>query len=152
MPASAYDDPFLNPAIEDRELTFEKIEGLLRTRYSSTSDYYCFCSSWIHSDRLINDFDADCMVVIADPHEFLTRLATALDETTYNLTFNKVTYLDPLLLAGRSIVNLAYVKHMRFTYQFEHRLVAHPPEPVQQLETRYLDMGSLNDIARIYRV
>lgn len=152
QPASAYDDPSLNPAIEDRELTFEKIEGHVRTEFTSKSDFYCFCSSYIHKDRLIEDFNADCVVVIIDPYAFFTRMAQALNEQEYYISFNKVTYLDPLLLKGIRIKNLAYAKHLRFTYQFEHRFVAYPKLSIEKLETRYLNVGSLNDIATIYKV
>ena len=57
-PASAYADPSLNVAIADNELTFEKVHGERRTQYVMRGDYYCFCSAWLHSDRLISDFEA----------------------------------------------------------------------------------------------
>jgi hypothetical protein len=101
---------------------------------------------------LIEDFNADCVVVITDPQEFFTRLAQTLDEPKYNISFNKVTYLDPLMLKGIQLKNLAYAKHMRFTYQFEHRFVAYPPTSVEKLKTRYLELGQLRDIATMYKV
>lgn len=152
MPASKYSDASLSPAIDDRELDFDKIEGTTRTRYSAKSDYYCYCSSWLHSDRLIGDFLADCVVAISEPHEFFVRLATALNEIEFELCFNRVTYVDPLLLSGYELMDLAFIKHMRFAYQFEHRLVAYPPSTGTHLDIRHLRLGPLNDIARIYGV
>lgn len=150
QPASAYDDPLLNPAVEDRELAFEKIEGMKRTLFKSETDYYCFCSSLLHQDRLLNDFGADCLVVITNPKEFFLRLASALDESEYDISFNKITYLDPVLMDGKKVTNLAYVKHMRFAYQFEHRLVAMPSSQILELPSRQLQLGPLNDIAKMY--
>ncbi len=149
LPASLYDDPSLNLAISDKELVFEKINYDKRIRYSSRFDYYCFCSSWLHSDRLIADFEADSVLVIEQPQEFFIRLATALDEKNFNIDFNRVTYIDPLLLGEHEITQLAYAKHMRFAYQFEHRLVAMPAVETQLVQ-RDLDLGSINDIAKIY--
>jgi hypothetical protein len=151
-PASSYNDSSLNPAIEDDELTFEKINGATRTQYSLRSDFYCYCSAWLHNDRLIGDFSADCVVAITDPHEFFIRLATALNETQFNIRFNRVTYVDPLLLGNHEIVDLAFIKHMRFAYQLEHRWVAFPPNTHARLGIRDLRLGELGDIARLYGV
>lgn len=149
MPASSYDDSSLNLAVSDRELEFEKINYHERIRYKSRFDFYCFCSSWLHSDRLIADFDADCVLAITNPHEFFLRLATALDEQNFQIDFNKVTYVDPLLLGEHHVSRLGYVKHMRFAYQFEHRFVAmqQKDEPIAQ---RDLNLGSIVDICDIY--
>lgn len=152
LPASRYNDSSLSPAIDDSELTFEKIDGGTRTRYSTKSDYYCYCSAWLHSDRLIGDFSANSVVAITKPHEFFVRLATALKETTFRITFNRVTYVDPLLLSDHEITDLAFIKHMRFAYQFEHRLVAYPRDLEAGLDVRHLRLGALDDIARIYDV
>ena len=149
MPASSYDDPSLNLAVSDRELDFEKINYQRRTRYSSKFDYYCFCSSWLHSDRLIEDFDADCVLVIKDPKDFFTRLATALDERDFRIDFGKVDYIDPLRLGDRHISHLGYVKHMRFAYQFEHRFIAMPQED-ETLVQQDLLLGPLDDICDYY--
>ena len=150
LPASRYDDPSLNTAIEDKELEFVKIVGHKRFRYSSTRDFYCFCSSWIHSDRLVGDFGADAVLVIRDPHEFFIRLATALDEKDFDIYFNRVAYIDPLLLGtDEHVRDIALAKHMRFTYQFEHRWIAMPRTPIE-LKERKLVLGPLADIAELY--
>ena len=151
-PASVYSDPSLNPAIEDQELELEKIHGAERKLYKSRTNYYCYCSAIVHSDRLIEDFNADCIVVITDPAAFFLRLAEVLDEKEYDLSFKAVQYIDPLLLKEHDVNDLRFVKHMRFAYQFEHRFVAVPPVPILDLDFRFLDLGSLEDIATIYGV
>lgn len=149
-PASSYNDPSLNAAIADSELTFEKVRGATRTRYKQKSDFYCFCSSWLHGERLIYDFGATGVLVITDPHAFFLRLATALNRTTYDIRFNRVTYVDPLLLDDKELSDLRFVKHMRFAYQTEHRWVATPPKAVERLEPVNVCLGSLEDISVLH--
>jgi hypothetical protein len=148
-PASSYADPSLNVAVGDRELEFEKIVGHERFRYLS-ENFYCYCTAWLHSDRLIHDFEADSVLAIKNPREFFTRIATALDERDYTIYVNRVTYVDPLLMGqANHITDLAMVKHLRFAYQFEHRFVAKPPSP-RPLDTRFLTLGPLADIAELF--
>jgi len=149
MPASSYEDPSLNPATEDSELHFEKIWKGERTRYRSQFDYYCFCSSFLHLDRLIADFGADSILVVRDPWGFFRRIAETLNETSFQIYFKAVSYLDPLLLDEAEVADVAVVKHMRFAYQFEHRFVAMPTAETP-LEPRHLELGSLHDIATLY--
>lgn len=148
-PASSYDDSSLNLAISDRELVFEKVNHDERVRYTSRFDFYIFCSSWLHSDRLISDFCGDSVLVIEQPHEFFVRLATALDEKAFSVDFDRVTYIDPLLLRDHHVNHIAYAKHMRFAYQFEHRFVAMPPKEIV-LSERKLNLGPIRDIATLY--
>ncbi len=148
-PASKYDDPSLNLAIGDKELVFEKVHYDERVQYTSRFDFYIFCSSWLHSDRLIGDFPTDSVLVIEEPNEFFIRLATALDEKDFKIDFNRVTYIDPLLLGDHHVTHIAYAKHMRFAYQFEHRFVAMPTKETV-LEERFLNLEPLQDIATLY--
>jgi len=147
-PASKYADPSLNLAIKDDELNFLKILSSGRIQYKSKSDFYCFCSSWIHSNRLVSDFDVDTVLIIHDPHEFFRRLMTAFNGSPKKVLFNKVTYVDPLRLGNQHIESIAFTKHFRFIYQFEHRLVIWPSNQNEALDYEYLDMGSLTDIAQ----
>ena len=137
-------------AIADDELRFEKIDGHSRTEYRHRGDYYCFCSSWLHSDRLLADFEATAILLVREPHEFFLRLATSLNRTTYRIRFNKVSYFDPLLLGSDHVTDLAFTKHMRFAYQSEHRWVAAPPSKMEALKRVDLEMGSIEDIADLY--
>lgn len=149
-PASTYNDPSLNTAIADDELRFEKIDGFKRTEYKYRSDYYCFCSSWLHSDRLISDFHATAVLCIKSPQELFLRVATALHHPGYDIRFNRVVYIDPLLLGPNHVTDLAFAKHMRFAYQFEHRWVAVPQSTIKTLNTIELEIGSIKDIAELY--
>ena len=150
FPASHYNDPSLNAAVADSELTFEKIRGSTRTRYRQKSDFYCFCSSWLHRERLIFDFSATAVLVVTDPLEFFLRLATALNRTSFDVRFNGVTYVDPLLLEDKDLTDLRFVKHMRFAYQTEHRWVATPPKPMGRLEVVQICLGPLTDISVLH--
>lgn len=150
MPASKYNEVSLTSSIADCSLGGEQIDGATRTRYRAKSDYYCYSSAWLHSDRLIGDFAADCVVAITDPHEFFVRLSVALNDTGLEMDFDCVRYVDPLFLAGCVFLDPAFTKHMRFAYQFEHRVVVYPQNTETRLDVQYLRLGSLNDIARFY--
>jgi len=149
-PASRYDDPSRNVAVADDELHFEKIDGHSRAHYVYEGDFYCFCSSWIHSDRLISDFEATAVLVVDKPDELFVRLATALDRKSYRIRFNRVKYVDPLLLGDHDVPELVFTKHMRFAYQFEHRWVAQPPRADERLKRVDLNVGCIEDIAELY--
>lgn len=149
-PASFYSDPSLNLAVADSELSFEKIRGTVRTRYIQRRDFYCFCTSWLHSHRLVADFDATAVLVVTNPHDFFLRLARALNEPTFEIHFNRVKYVDPLLLDDHEIADLRFLKHMRFTYQTEHRWVATPPAGSTSIGVRNLSLGSLEDISVLH--
>jgi hypothetical protein len=47
------------------------------------------------------------------------------------------------------LLHLAYAKHMRFAYQFEHRFVAMPPKEIV-LSERDLSLGPIRDLATLY--
>lgn len=149
-PASKYNDPSLNTSIRDDELNFTKILPSGRITYTSEYDYYCFCSSWIHNNRLVADFSADCVIVIKDPHEFFRRMLTAFQGEPGKVVFNKVNYIDPLLPGDGQLDSIAFVKHFRFSYQFEHRLVIWLENATHNLDYEFISMDSLEDIAEIY--
>jgi hypothetical protein len=149
-PASAFDNDSLNLARRDKELEFEKIVGRQRRVYRSATDYYAFCTTMFHFDRLFWDFDdADSVLLIHDVVEFFTRLANAMHEPKWDMYCSPITYLDPVRMGESAHVrDVALVKHMRFTYQREHRFVAKPPSPAT-LDIRYLTLGSLEDITEL---
>ena len=152
FPASSYSDPSLNPSVQDDELNFTKIIKNKRIRYTSDTDFYCFCSAWLPNNRLVADFEADCIVVIHKPHEFFLRLRSSFRNKDWIASFNKVTYIDPLLMGENDhIESIAFTKHFRYAYQFEHRFIMYPPSYEKKLEYVDLELGSINDIAKIYR-
>jgi hypothetical protein len=149
-PASRYNDPSLNTAVADDELHFEKIDGHTRTQYAHKGDFYCFCSSWLHSDRLISDFEATAVLIVDKPAELFLRLATALNRKDFVIRFNRVEYVDPLLFGENDVPELVFTKHMRFAYQFEHRWVAQPSHADEKLERVTVQLGSIEDIAELH--
>lgn len=88
--ASSYNDPSLNPALRDDELTAErflpagtrlsvKLEGdyqeipgivgpLCHT--SHCEDFYVFCAAGIFDPRLFDEFQADACLIVKDLHQF----------------------------------------------------------------------------------
>ncbi len=88
--------------------------------------------------------------MVREPWEFLRRVSEALNETTFQIYCEAVTYIDPLLLDEADVADVAVAKHMRFAYQFEHRFVAMPTTEIS-LEPRHLEMGPLHDFATLYR-
>ena len=148
-PASSFSDPSLNFSTRDNELVFEKIVGHKRQCIFSKTDFFAFCTSWIPNNRLVADFNADSVLVISDPHEFFRRLCTAFNRPDFSILFDRVTYVDPLLLDNHVPESLFLWKHMRFAYQFEHRLVMVPQTPVGKLEYQHLVLGGISDIAKL---
>lgn len=168
-PASSYDDPSLNAAIEDKELRryiqpttelkFEVIDeatgqvnGELpaignRLELGSGTDYYACCFSSVLEEGLFVDFDYDACLVIQNPSVFLRTLYEAFRRLHPDWIFvhGPVCYFDP--------VNPPYFddpfavwryKHFRYSYQREYRLVWLPPRPIEKIEENlFLDLPDI---------
>lgn len=145
--ASTYDDPSLNLAQKDSELslTFQIDSSGMTARsedgvdlgpiHSATfslevpDDYYVFCCSHTFDFRLFDDFDADSCLVIEDSHRFAEEIMGELSKVMNikDRTYGPVQYIDPVRGAHhhfgekRPIVQMA--KHLRYFYQNEYRLV-----------------------------
>lgn len=170
-PASGYQDPSLNPAVHDDELSFESIappgftvavstkpEGLfvpvggmreLRMKSTSPTDYFVYCMSFSAQPRLFGDFEADACVVFTNPNEFVARVATAVQPVLpgYAHAHGKVSYADPHFYHGRPVI--AMTKHFRFAYQREFRLIWVPPATRMELTPFCITVGGLKEIARL---
>jgi hypothetical protein len=179
-PASSYDDPSLDPARRDNELAVvyevhpreaelrvqkpdgtpgEKIDliGNLRLDYSFPKgyDYYVFCMSSGVDLRLFGDFTSDACLLMLDPEQFSERMIKAFEKATKGWTGIglPVTYVDPLN-PPRGKPDPAFVKHFRYWYQKEHRLVWIPKigTPLTKLAPITLEVGPLHDIAELLLV
>jgi hypothetical protein len=169
-PATFYNDPSLNPAIRDDELALSiqgksddvKIEVLdkharesLRTiqpignitvTTQAQTNYYVYCLSAVLAPRLFLDFDADACLLITEWRSFVERLLRGVAEQlpNWNGFATVVRYIDPL----RSMVaelDPIFGKHFRYTYQREYRVACLPPEPVTELSSLTMQLGSLAD-------
>ena len=169
-PASRYNDPSLNSAIRDDELTaeldvddfgvpaFGGRPGFIaassrqrnRVRMRFPTNYYVYCTSRRFVTRLAHDFNADCCVVLRDPAEFEARLLKAMLERLPGWQSRKahVEYYDPMWVNVLEVDVLTW-KHFRYAYQEEERLAWLPPQPVEELAPIDLELGSLADLATL---
>jgi hypothetical protein len=167
-PASSYEDPSLNPAVRDAELTFtyqvrpspltgsftDPLNGTTLLippgqgfKYTvSTDDYLVFCCAAARSNRLYQAFPADACLVITDPSRFLREAGEAGqgDLPGYSFGYAGVRYVDPLIATpdGRPV---HAIKHFRFAYQKEFRCIWQPKPGASRLEPVDLRLPHLRD-------
>jgi len=169
-PASYYDDPSLNQAIQDKELeqkiyfpkgtklkrqmdsgNYEEIKGILNISYTdkSPTDFYVYCLTKSYQHRLFDDFNYDACVLICDVNEFFRRFLDSLKKTysDWFLASGEVQYYDPFFLS--SPLNIPFSKHFRFWYQGEFRIVFKPKSPIEKLEPIDFYIGRLDDCCEL---
>ncbi len=169
-PASFYDDPSLNQAIQDRELSqtlvlprgtklkkqidsdnYEEIKGIRSislTKHSPT-DFYVYCMTKLYNHRLFDDFEADACLLIYDVNKFLKKFLDYLKEDYYDwlIQSKEVHYQDPFF--PTATINIPFNKHFRFWYQSEFRIVFKPRNHINKLEPIDIEIGSLNDCCEL---
>jgi hypothetical protein len=171
MPASEYNDPSLNAAVRDDELTAEvnfdsTFLGVFEGREASVAqhlhdarkiyrrrvdtNYYVYCMSTLTSNRLLIDFEADALIVIREPEVFLERLDSAVQRQVpeWRSRTGYVSYYDPLQVTPEE-VDPVMGKNFRYAYQHEFRILWLPPSTVTCLEPIHVELGPLDDIAEI---
>jgi hypothetical protein len=170
-PASFYNDPSLNPARSDDELsvTFfaqprdvaittmdgRPIEPIrpVELSFRTQADYYVWCCSKCYDYRLFDDFDADACLVIFDSERFARLLIEALEarKPGWMGLGSSVNYIDPYQPSsdGRPFVQMT--KHFRHYYQQEYRVVWLPPKPEEcaTLEPLFVELGDLEGLADV---
>lgn len=167
--ASYYNDPALNHAIHDDELSivfqpnpanarftvFDRVtgekKGELHPRENKIkknlgTDYYVYCLSQVFEPRLFLDFEADACLIIHSPESFIERLALTMESVLpgWAAAGVGVDYIDPL----RSFlgnVDLFRAKHFKFAYQKEFRVVCLPPTQLTGLVPIKLTIPSLGE-------
>lgn len=158
-PAGSYLNPNLGPVRSDDELNKHsyspgeyikiiKLDGsespvigdLKRTK--TTSEYYTLCMSCDWDMELFEDFNANACVVIHDTNEFAARLKKSAESVIGDLFHyhNPVEYFDA-----------AMSKDFRFAYQREYRYIWESIEGQLTSDFKYLNLGSIEDIATIYK-
>lgn len=168
-PASFYSDSSLNPAIKDEELevfvqphpssykievidgktkqkkrTLQPLDNKITTR--SLTDYYVYCFSPILAPRLFVDFEADGCLLITKPVIFINKLIAAFQNKIPNYISGTgiVSYIDPL--RSKNITpQPIFLKHFRYSYQKEFRLIWLPPEIKEDLPFIELNVDGLKD-------
>jgi hypothetical protein len=173
--ASSYADPSLNYAIQDDELNFtihldakgafiQKLDkvtlkpvgeripvlGNITQTHRVSTDYLVFCLSASYELRALDDFEADCCLVIKDAKAFLDRLLKGVFAHVPDWAgrVGPVVYLDPLNTKPQE-VRPYFGKHFRYSYQNEVRVVWVPPKSLPKVQAVVALLGSLEDIAEL---
>jgi len=168
-PASKYKELDLNDAIRDDELSFvaySRFPNDLRqaqnfyalpslmsdggVRLSAISDYYVLCVSMRYSLRMYADFKADSCLIIYDAKEFGRRLICKIKDVLPEWIIGSlpVKYVDPDDPKDGPF-HIPQVKHMKYAYQMEERVIAHPKKPQASFDELYVTIGSIEDIAEV---
>lgn len=170
-PASYYNDPSLNNAIRDDELSFEVqtradnliIEditgsktptfGQVKFKLESSTNYYVHCFASKYTYREFDDFEADCCIVIDQPRIFIKKMMKTVKTVLpdFHGFAAPVKYLDPLNVSPKDI-DIFFAKHFKYTYQNEYRTVWLPNDPSKKLEPFFINIGPMCSYARIIRI
>jgi hypothetical protein len=164
-PASSYNDPSLNEAIQDIELSqtmllppgtklnkkkssshYKEINGIKKIALTNTyqTDFYVYCLGNLYQHRLFDDFDADACLLIYDTEMFLDKFLNCL-KTKYSdwlLKSGEITYYDPCF--PNTFGSIPFSKYLRFWYQSEFRIAFKPKELEKELKEFDMEMGSLS--------
>lgn len=127
------------------------IGDLKRTK--SAPNYYALCMSCDWDIDLLEDFGANCCVVIHDPDEFASRLERATERVIGDWYYhhNPVEYFDPYDVRRNQYFDTAMCKDFRFAYQREYRYICTSLGGAEAEGFKYLELGSIEDIATIHK-
>lgn len=174
-PAAIYDDPSLNAAQRDDELTHAAVTGERRIaaqligflpgedasqarpmpvewgemfEYMNSANFYVLCLTDRFDARMFRDFSKDAAIIIRNPADFLSRLKRAVRNAAPNLDFKaeRVHYYDPYTVERAQLVP-GYSKNFAFTYQREFRPTWWPKDKTAQLSPFFVEIGDMTDIA-----
>lgn len=110
-----------------------------------TDNYAIFCMGKVPELRMIANWNAEAVVIINDPPKFEKRLEEAVRGafSGADISFSDVEYLDPYFPPS-GIPDVCAVKHFRFSYQKERRLIVHG---CNVGKGKLLSLGPITDIA-----
>jgi len=168
--ASFYDDPSLNLAVRDDELSqtiilpqgtkirkrmpfweYEEIKEIQNISMTNNypTNFYVYCMTKTYQHRLFDDFNVDACLLFYDLKKFLDRFLNCLKTSYPNwlLKSGEVWYNDPFSPPISS--DIPFNKHFRFWYQSEFRIAIKPKKPVEKLEPIDLEIGSLVDCCEL---
>ena len=172
-PAQSYQDPSLNSAQKDDELSHcvqtpnqeikFKLHGLdggvgeteLQVKpldlfqYMNVPNFYVWCCGLGYDSRLFMDFDCDAALIVKNIDVFKKRFA---DAVRFQLPFAKfdsreVGYYDTYV-SHRSQLTPIFSKHIKYLYQNEYRF-SWRLEDSSNLEPFFIELGPLHDIATV---
>jgi hypothetical protein len=173
-PAASYDDPSLNPAKRDDELSVyathsgesavihkvDPLTGELGERITvigdisygrrASTNYYVLCLADAYEPRLLDDFGADALLLIHNVERFLIRLERAVKRARPDLKMlaDRVTYFDPYRIRPDDMHPHLF-KHFRFAYQHEYRVLWISDDIPMDASPFFVELGTLRDIATL---
>lgn len=167
-PASFYNDPSLNKAIRDDELSFSVSSrpdnlvirnndgdiiptyGNVTFNLKSKTNYYVHCFSSRYTFREFDDFEANACIIISHPRVLFQKMIKSVSKKINDFEgfASSVKYLDPLSCNPMD-VDILFSKHFRYSYQNEVRTIWVPSSPIQQLEPLSIEIGSMEKYAKI---
>jgi hypothetical protein len=141
--ASAFSDESLNPSQYDNELEAifnpspssftirnkngEKIEGISRVElnFKAAEDHYIYCTSREFDVRLFGNFNADTCLLIYDRQKFSELLSDKIrnEVAISRMEYGLVDYFDPVTNDHQKEPTIHFYKHLKYSYQKEHRHV-----------------------------
>jgi hypothetical protein len=174
-PAAVYDDPSLNAAQRDDELSHASIRGDRHIvggiigylpgedpsqarpmpvqwgqmfEYMNSANFYVLCLTNQFDARMFKDFGKDAAIIIHNPAAFIDRLASATETSFPELQFKAepVRYYDPYTVERNELVP-GYSKNFSFAYQSEFRPTWWPRDPAAKLSPFFVEIGDMTDIA-----
>ena len=168
--AGFYNDPSLNLAVRDNELSqtiilphgtkirkkmssgeYEEIKGIQSISLTNNypENFYVYCLTKTYQHRLFDDFNADACLLIYDLKKFFDRFLNCLKKSysDWQLKSGDVRYNDPFFPPISS--DIPFNKHFRFCYQSEFRIAINPKKPEEKLGPIYLEIGSLTDCCEL---
>jgi hypothetical protein len=166
--ASWYQDGKLNPALRDTELSLDlsvypqdlgedpdTVSENAIIRLSTGTDYYILSLAGIYDPRLYDEFEYDACLIIDRPQEFLDRIGKALSEALpeWSGVFGPIGYVDPLNPAAVAPGKF-FLKHFRYAFQQEQRVVWIPPTPHDEgsLPDLEITIGPLSDVSDLVKI
>jgi len=171
-PSASYDDPSLNRAIRDNELTaqvvfpagtrlsvklngeFEEIRNiagpLCHNRHCE--NFYVFCAAGSFDPRLFDDFQADACLLVRDLQQFGLSLLRGFADVAgmTKSVHGSIHYEDPLHPV-EAVHLVEMTKEFRYEYQREWRMVWKSEEPLPKAAgPMFVEIGPLNDWCEAY--
>jgi len=120
-------------------------------RLSTTApDYYTFCLSSDWDSDLYKEFQgSDSCLVIRDARSFIERVraSSRIELPGWQLFAAPIHYYDPYTPSRAAPILPAMSKDFRYAYQREFRLIWMPPATESPQGCRFIQIGSIEDIA-----
>lgn len=176
-PATTYSDPSLNPAIRDEELSItavrsndtatirpydpktgksgDPIQAIGNITFSAKweENFFVLCLTSGYRPRILDDFEANSLLVIHNVNRFIVRLEKAVKRARPDLRLfaRPITYYDPYRVNPKDL-EAPFAKNFRYAYQREYRAVWHKPGLAFDEQPFFIEIGTMRDIATLFNL